>query len=63
MLPPGREERGRKRGQRKEERREERREEMREERVLLPPALRVYRSGLAVPVCHYALKRADASDR
>ena len=36
---------------------------MREERVLLPPALRVYRSGLAVPVCHYALKRADASDR
>ena len=61
MLPPGRrrEERGRedrgrrrgeRRGERKEEKREERKEERREERVLLPPALRVYKSGLAAPV-------------
>lgn len=51
------EERGRRRGERKEEKREERKEERgqrkeerREERVLLPPALRVYKSGLAAPV-------------
>jgi len=54
VLPPGREERGRRRGERrgdrKEEKREERKEERREERVLLPPALRVYKSGLAAPV-------------
>ena len=41
----------------------ERRQKRREERVLLPPAPRVYKSGLAAPVCDYVLKRADASDK
>jgi len=49
VLPGGeerKEESGRERGKTKEDMREERREE----RVLLPPALRVYKSGLAAPV-------------
>ena len=47
---PGGERRGRRREERREEGREERKEERREEWVLLPPALRVYKSGLAAPV-------------